>query len=51
MNTFWWVIIGIFIVSSAYVFYWIYRFYRVLRELIGAICELYYTFEKFKSNN
>lgn len=48
MNAFWWIIIGLFVGSSIYIFYWIYRFYKGLKDLIEVIRELYYTFKKSK---
>jgi hypothetical protein len=48
MSMLWWVIIGLFLALSICIFYWIYKLYKALIELISALCELHFTFRKFK---
>jgi hypothetical protein len=41
MNVFWWIVLGVFVASSLYVFWWMFRMYKTFRELVQSIRELY----------
>lgn len=46
MNLFWWIMLGLFAASSIYMFYWIYKFYIVIKELVISIKEIYRAIKK-----